>query len=74
MTIDATNLLDHKVPLAPINDDQRHSVAYLASQQVEVGYRAEDLCTIVSQSMYSEGYPLQDGEKHPRHSCKKRRD
>ena len=61
----------HKVPPVPINDGQRHSVAYLSSQQVAVGYRVEDHCTVPT-DMYSEGYPLRDGKKHPRR--KKRRD
>ena len=48
---------------------QRHSVAYLHSQKE--GYRVEDHCKI-SNSMYSEGYPLQDGANHPRRSRKKK--
>ena len=63
-----TNRDKHTVPPAPINEGQRHSVAYLPNM---AGYRVEDHCT-VSPDMYSEGYPLQDGELHPRR--KKRRD
>ena len=65
--LEITNHLDnHKPPRVPVDDGQPRSIANL-----NIPY--EDHCTIPS-SLYADGYPLEEGQAHPRRSRKKARD